>query len=432
MRLSVNHCAKIESADILIDGITVIAGANDTGKSTVGKILFSVFNAMNDIDSKILDERRREIYAGCRRHINDFSDAGTARDLIYQRSDLVARKIGSKVCALSKEELTDKEITEIVDEMLIRYFSKEVSSNPEYEELVTKCVTSIKAIFDIPNETISREVLTRYFHNVFSGQINSLYGKDKESKVVVEIKGKKIELCFRENKCSDYEAQLSVMHKAIYIDNPFVLDSLESFTELNIMDRFLRSWLTVDGERDVMEGIIESVMAKEKLEEINSVLGKVVAGNITKDKADEYYLEDDSFQEPIAFNNLSTGLKAFVLIKMLLEKGILKNKDVLILDEPEIHLHPEWQIAYAELIVLIQKYFDLSIVIATHSPYFVDAINLFSIKYGTDKNVNYYLTAMQESGVRMDRVTDDIERIYQKMASPIQVLDTLRYELNNR
>ena len=110
----------------------------------------------------------------------------------------------------------------------------------------------------------------------------------------------------------------------------------------------------------------------------------------------------------------------------------MKNKDVLILDEPEIHLHPEWQIAYAELIVLIQKYFDLSIVIATHSPYFVDAINLFSIKYGTDKNVNYYLTAMQESGVRMDRVTDDIERIYQKMASPIQVLDTLRYELNNR
>ena len=41
----------------------------------------------------------------------------------------------------------------------------------------------------------------------------------------------------------------------------------------------------------------------------------------------------------------------------------MKNKDVVILDEPEIHLHPQWQIAYAELIVLLQKQFDLSVVV---------------------------------------------------------------------
>ena len=39
----------------------------------------------------------------------------------------------------------------------------------------------------------------------------------------------------------------------------------------------------------------------------------------------------------------------------------------MILDEPEIHLHPEWQLAYAELIVLLEKKFDLSIVVTTHS-----------------------------------------------------------------
>ena len=76
---------------------------------------------------------------------------------------------------------------------------------------------------------------------------------------------------------------------------------------------------------------------------------------------------------------------------MLLEKGCLKNKDVVILDEPEIHLHPQWQIAYAELIVLLQKQFDLSVVVTTHSPYFVDAFN--SCKYGTDNKVNYYLSS---------------------------------------
>ena len=117
---------------------------------------------------------------------------------------------------------------------------------------------------------------------------------------------------------------------------------------------------------------------------------------------------------------------------MLLEKNILKEKDVLILDEPEIHLHPQWQIVYAEMIVLLQKYFDLSIIITTHSPYFLDAVNIFSVKYGIDSKVNYYLSSMENDKVTMLNVGEDIDLIYKKMASPIQILDTLRHELENR
>lgn len=40
MKLSISNFAKIDKADITIDGITVIAGENNTGKSTIGKILF--------------------------------------------------------------------------------------------------------------------------------------------------------------------------------------------------------------------------------------------------------------------------------------------------------------------------------------------------------------------------------------------------------
>ena len=39
MELSIRDFAKIQQADIVIDGITVIAGENNTGKSTVGNIL---------------------------------------------------------------------------------------------------------------------------------------------------------------------------------------------------------------------------------------------------------------------------------------------------------------------------------------------------------------------------------------------------------
>lgn len=145
----------------------------------------------------------------------------------------------------------------------------------------------------------------------------------------------------------------------------------------------------------------------------------------------ELYLKSKAFDKPIAVSNLSTGMKSFVVLKMLLEKGSINDKDVIVLDEPEIHLHPQWQIAYAELLVLLQKKFDLSVVVTTHSPYFVDAINLFSCKYNTDNNVNYYISSVNDNKVEMRNVTGNIEEIYKKMASPIEALDTLRYELNN-
>ena len=61
MKLSIKNFAKIKNADITIDGITVIAGENNTGKSTVGKILFSLFNSLSNVNEKILEERLKEI-----------------------------------------------------------------------------------------------------------------------------------------------------------------------------------------------------------------------------------------------------------------------------------------------------------------------------------------------------------------------------------
>ncbi len=42
---------------------------------------------------------------------------------------------------------------------------------------------------------------------------------------------------------------------------------------------------------------------------------------------------------PIA--KLSAGLKGFIIIKTSLEKGILKERNILILNEPEIHMHTQ-------------------------------------------------------------------------------------------
>lgn len=61
MKLLIKDFSKIHEATIELNGITVIAGNNNTGKSTVGKILFALFNSVNDIDKKVELEKEEVI-----------------------------------------------------------------------------------------------------------------------------------------------------------------------------------------------------------------------------------------------------------------------------------------------------------------------------------------------------------------------------------
>ena len=57
MKLLIRNVGKLKEADVEINGITVITGENDTGKSTVGKVLWSVFNSFYKVYEQIEKER---------------------------------------------------------------------------------------------------------------------------------------------------------------------------------------------------------------------------------------------------------------------------------------------------------------------------------------------------------------------------------------
>lgn len=437
MKLSIKNFAKIKEADIIIDGITVIAGENNTGKSTVGKILFSLFNSLSDIDEKILEERFKEIEKTNKAILQNYVSSAEVPGSVVRRNVLnIVRKINTQLREQFDEEvlISDESIFFIVENTIrnwqVTTHFLEISDS---FVMIDEICKNIGEILNLPEEKIISEIISRYFNEVFHSQIQSLAEKESsEAVLTLEIKEKREKLLFENNYCKELVDKINIIHKAIYIDNPFIVDELSKYNDLNPMNKLLKDLLTSESKDGILDGVIETVRAKEKLANIYESLQNVVDGEIVIDQNDEFYLKCSGFDEPISFQNLSTGMKSFVILKMLLEKGCLKNKDVVILDEPEIHLHPQWQIAYAELIVLLQKQFELSVVVTTHSPYFVDAINLYSCKYGSDNRVNYYLSSNIENTVKMECVTGKIDLIYKKMASPIQMLDTLRYELNNK
>ena len=121
-------------------------------------------------------------------------------------------------------------------------------------------------------------------------------------------------------------------------------------------------------------------------------------------------------------------MKTFITIKRLLALGVLKEQSLMILDEPEVHLHPECQVLFAKIIVLIQKTFDVNFLINTHSPYFMEAIDVYASKFDIRPKVKYYLSSKNESGnVNVEDVSNCLEKAYSHLARPFQDLENIRY-----
>jgi predicted ATPase len=117
-------------------------------------------------------------------------------------------------------------------------------------------------------------------------------------------------------------------------------------------------------------------------------------------------------------NNVATGIKSFGIIQMLLENDSLNSNSLLILDEPEVHLHPIWQVKYAEILVLLSKEFAIPMVLTSHSPYFIEALEAYTKKYKYESSTNFYYAEKNEDGLssKIVDVNDNLSKIYSSIS----------------
>jgi predicted ATPase len=82
---------------------------------------------------------------------------------------------------------------------------------------------------------------------------------------------------------------------------------------------------------------------------------------------------------------VSSMVKELVTLALFLRYRAVPG-DFLVIDEPEMHLHPEAQVALAEFLAMMANS-DLRVMITTHSPYIVDhLINLMKAASRTNKD----------------------------------------------
>ena len=412
MKLTIKNFARIKEAEINIDGITIIAGENNTGKTTVGKVLFSCFNSLNFIKKNILYEKRKSInekLLDLHNSLHKFIDNNKEIELSYY--------IG-KISLTLHNEIDKNSVYNI---LLFNLENLIDLKNENIIKLIEQTAKKIEEYINIPDEKISNETTEEYFNEMFNNQINSRIEKD----TIVEINILDLYFKFKDDKCIETNLNYHYNKNIYFIDNPFIFDRNDYSYSLSISESHLINNILYSEKPNTLD----KILAEDKLKNIYDKLSNAVKGKIVE-RDEEFYLEEDFFYEPISVHNLSAGLKSFAIIKMLLERNALKEDDILILDEPEIHLHPKWQLLYAEIIVLLQKEFNIYILITTHSPYFLEAIEMYSKLHGMQEKTNYYLADIENKYSVFKLVNDSIEDIYNIMAQPIEKLEDLQNSFN--
>ena len=416
MQLEIKNIGKIKSATLEFNGITVVAGNNNTGKSTIGKVLFALFSKFNNINEAIDKYKYDAIIARVFKELSTYE----LDDSIILGSPALIQMFKRGNYQSSQSIL--KFLEGLVSDKTLDFIRSNIdimidNSSKEIEELDVK--------------RIKAEIISNYFNDIFDNQINNI-SISESAYIDLLIKNKHIKAEFIENTCTVVQDDIKLINKAIYVDDPYIIDSkiIRSTNSLRGRNEINNNLIKLLHSKEDEEQIIEQIIAKDKYAEIEEMINLVIKGQLILKKDGRYTLKNNEYPEGINVSNLSTGLKSFLIIKKLITDNLIVNRDILILDEPEIHLHPEWQIVYAELLVLLQKYFDLTILLTTHSPFFLRAIEVFSKKYELNQKCKYYLSKIGIDSLITFSEVENTTEIYQKMANTFSILNNISDELD--
>ena len=224
MLLALKNIGKIEKAEVKLDGITVIAGENNTGKSTVGKVLYSVFNSFYKINDKIYNEKLENIERAIDNYIYSSMNIRMYRTI---NLDVISNEI-----LKNADKYIDK--LEMIKQEIIDYRSQLEENLDKNADIgnIDELIIKINSILKLSNEDIIRTILKNKINMEFNGQINNIY-LEQEGSIGLTIKDKPVLITINDDNVDYISDKFDLNTEAIYIDDPFVLDEQKSRIILN-------------------------------------------------------------------------------------------------------------------------------------------------------------------------------------------------------
>ena len=463
MNIRLKNIGIIQDSTIDINGLTVITGKNNSGKTTVGKVLYSLIDSVSNIKYKFINDRYYYAVSQLERACECFPfHLLIRRGREYIKNECIRifftgeyddEVSPDKIDLFLSDVISELEVFDIsqdpYDYILERFrrpssFKRE-NTYEKFEDYKKEALSILSAtreyiISDPELINYAKQSINLTLALEFNGQIQPVTLENVKS--YIEINNND-EACFKinieNNEISDSDdiVYWNSPYKSVYfIDNPFILDepafrkknkyttnntSFVNESRIVTHDNKLKFILNSSHSNSIFEeGVID-----ERYKYVKEKIDAILPGKFILKDGERMYVNDN-----VSLNsgNLATGSKMFSIIKILLDRGEIDENTLLILDEPESHLHPQWQNLFVEIMVLLVKELGCHVLLTTHSSHFMLAVDAYMRKYNITDLCNFYQTESIEKGtyVAYNRVNDSLNLIYEDFVSYLSEIKLLR------
>ncbi len=391
LHLEIQDFRAISNAQIDLNGITVVSGINGCGKSTISKLLYNVITTSNNYESIVREEfnwNYKSVFELLQQIIQEINRELTVR---IDNVELELLDISTKQFSLTdKDDLNDyhtklirvinhietiieqqlpKEKFEKLRERIYNMLNIKIYTKDYRESYSITSFSQLKAKISDELTLLKNSIQDRTLNTVSTSNFDINYREKLENIKLYELSSPILD--FENN----YIRNISSIHNCFYIDSPMSIDNKS----------YNRYW-----------SVLNSVLKYKDSNSItknDSIIDDIIDGEVEYQKeifTDRFiYKRNDGNTYSLA--ECATGIKSFGIIQMLMNKGELKSNTLLIIDEPEAHLHPQWIVEYARIIVHLNKKYGVKFFLTSHNPDMVSAIRYISEKEETLDNVSFYL-----------------------------------------
>lgn len=405
MNLKINNFGKIKEANIDLEGLTVITGQNDTGKSTIGKVLFWIINGINTYTnrveeilkpfygiyfSNVLPYLARKNYK-IPKNLEKFTD-NSLNSLMDQAKSLSFLDIKNAI-ENTTNFIKEKNLTE--DPVIKKYYEniKTFINLDDYGKLALTLFWDSSEIFrNNLNNSVEKETIAKIKLSLMNEDIFSLETTKDGTIGPINCKNDKFKILWS---------------NVDFIETPLMIDDVNS--------NMLKLW-----EKNFLQKYKEKIVNKDKNDNFEIIKNLLNADIVIDKNTGKLVFKKNLASKELDMLNIATGAKSFVVLDILKKIGNFETNSITIFDEPENHLHPEWQLKYAEQLVKFVKE-GANIILTSHSPYMIKALKYYAVEYGLKKEQYRFLLSekLENNWAQINDVTDEIYKIFNLLGKPL-------------
>jgi predicted ATPase len=391
--------AKLKDTSVEFNDITVLAGKPGTGKSYVMKFQYALMETMSSI-----------INGTYQMHYALMESSEQEQTLFYAIKNLVSLPESIEILIENNNFLeASKEF-----EAHYKLLSKKDTKNKEFLNIFKNSLDSFSKRQS--NSLLASE--EDKIHFIFRNILESNFGNITQ--IAEEFKYKNIffDIDFKDNNLSIQKlSTLENVESSLFVETPLILE----FEQFLPSERFKTPY-HIDSLLEELNKNDFSFTSEETSSFINNFrnsTSKIIKGNITKG-TQGFSFESESGK---SFNivNASSGIKSIGLLQYLVTNKALKKGSVLFWEEPEVHLHPDWQKKMVELFIELMNA-GIKIVFSTHSAYMIEYLNALSKKQELTNRVSFNLL-QEENGIVENTIlsdSDNWELIQDELLNPLE------------